>query len=241
MSDTPPPPFGADPNQPPPSPQTNQPPNQPPNQPYPPSPYQQNPYQQGGQQVPYGTPQYNLGYGPVAPDHPQANTVLVLGILGIVVCGILAPFAWVMGNRVLREIDASNGQLGGRSNANAGRICGIIGTILIGVGLLFAVGVVIVAIIGTATSGSGYSARAPGRYAARATAPPLHRGRPADPRGAVVLAARQPVHAEPGRGLGGAPRGVGDPGRGGRRARVRPRRLVRARGATGRGDRLRDR
>ena len=145
MSDTPPPPFGADPNQPP-----------PPTNPYPQSPYQQNPYQQGGPQVPYGSPPYSAGYGPVAPDHPQANTVLVLGILGLVVCGILAPFAWVMGNRVVREIDASSGQLGGRSNANAGRICGMIGTILIGIGLLFVVGVIVVAVIGTATSGSGY-------------------------------------------------------------------------------------
>ena len=36
-------------------------------------------------QVPYGAPQLP-GYGPIAPDHPQATTVLVLGILGLVVC-----------------------------------------------------------------------------------------------------------------------------------------------------------
>ena len=47
-------------------------------------------------------------------------------------CQLISPFAWVMGNRVLAEIDASNGQLGGRSQANAGRICGIVGTVLIG-------------------------------------------------------------------------------------------------------------
>jgi uncharacterized membrane protein YjgN (DUF898 family) len=70
------------------------------------------------------------------PDHPQATTALVLGILGLVLCGVIAPFAWQMGNRVLREIDGSQGQLGGRGNANAGRIMGIIGTALLVLGLV---------------------------------------------------------------------------------------------------------
>jgi hypothetical protein len=70
-----------------------------------------------------------------------------------VVCGLVAPFAWVMGSRVINEIDASNGQLGGRSTANAGRICGIVGTVLIGVGLLAGVAIVIVA-LATATTTS---------------------------------------------------------------------------------------
>ncbi len=74
----------------------------------------------------YGAPPYG-GFG--APDHPQATTVLILGILGLVLCQLISPFAWVMGNRVVAEIDASNGQLGGRSTANAGRICGIVGTV----------------------------------------------------------------------------------------------------------------
>ena len=99
----------------------------------PPGPPGQPPYQQ--YQGAYYTP----------PDHPQATTALVLGILGLVLCGVLAPFAWQMGNRVLREIDASQGQLGGRSSASAGRIMGIIGTallvfslvILLVVGLVF--------------------------------------------------------------------------------------------------------
>ena len=80
-------------------------------------------------QVPYGAPM-PPGYGPVPPDHPQATTVLILGIVSIVVCGVVAPIAWVMGNRVVREIDASGGALGGRSNANVGRILGIVVTVL---------------------------------------------------------------------------------------------------------------
>ena len=54
--------------------------------------------------------------------------MLVLGILSVVVCGLVAPFAWVMGNQVIREIDASGGAVGGRSNANVGRILGIVVT-----------------------------------------------------------------------------------------------------------------
>ena len=104
-----------------------------------------------GQPNPYGQPYPQQPYYR-APDHEQATTVLVLGILGIVLCQVLSPVAWVMGNRVVGEIDASGGQLGGRSTANAGRICGIVGTVLFGLGLLFAVVVIIVAVAGVSTS-----------------------------------------------------------------------------------------
>ena len=80
-------------------------------------------------------------YGPPVRDHPQATTILVLGILSLVVCGVLGPFAWVMGNRALREIDASQGALGGRSSVNAGRICGMIATILIVLAVVLVIGV----------------------------------------------------------------------------------------------------
>jgi uncharacterized membrane protein YjgN (DUF898 family) len=88
-------------------------------------------------QPPYGGPQYA---GP-PPNHAQATTVLVLGILSVVVCQIVGPFAWVMGNRVVREIDASHGALGGRTEANVGRILGLVATVLIVVGLVFVVGI----------------------------------------------------------------------------------------------------
>lgn len=94
-------------------------------------PRQPGPGWQPGQQPPYGAPQYPGSYGPVLPDHPQATTVLILGIVGAAVCGFVAPVAWVMGNRVVKEIDASNGTLGGRSTANVGRILGIVWTVLL--------------------------------------------------------------------------------------------------------------
>lgn len=70
-----------------------------------------------------------------APDHPKATTSLVLGILGMVVCGVVAPFAWVMGKRTLEEIDASNGRIGGRGAAQAGYVLGIVGTVILALGL----------------------------------------------------------------------------------------------------------
>ncbi|WP_216822959.1 DUF4190 domain-containing protein [Aeromicrobium sp. A1-2] len=77
-------------------------------------------------------------YG-VPPKHPQSTTALILGILGLVVCGVIAPFAWVTGSRAVREIDASQGGYGGRSEANAGKILGIIGTSILGLTLVIVV------------------------------------------------------------------------------------------------------
>ena len=85
----------------------------------------------------YGPPPPGYGYG--APDHPKATTSLVLGILGVVLCQVISPFAWVTGKRTLNEIDASQGQWGGRGQAQAGYILGIVGTVLLGLGAAFLV------------------------------------------------------------------------------------------------------
>ena len=110
-------------------------------QPYgPPAPYGQQQYgqQQYGGPAPYAQPQ---GFPPVAyaPDHPRATTSLVLGILGIVVCGVSAPFAWWVGRQTVAEIDASHGQLGGRGAAQTGYVLGVIGSALLGFALLLVV------------------------------------------------------------------------------------------------------
>jgi uncharacterized membrane protein YjgN (DUF898 family) len=108
---------------------------------------------EGQRYHPYG--QQQPGYqGPyaVAPSHHESTTVLVLGILSLVLCQILGPVAWVMGNRVVGQIDASQGQLGGRDTANIGRILGIIATALLAlavVGLVFFV-VILAGIAATA-------------------------------------------------------------------------------------------
>lgn len=80
---------------------------------------------------------------PLAPH--RATAVLVLGILSIVlgmVGLILGPMAWIMGRNDLREMDAGRMDESGRGNTNVGRICGMIGTGIHGVGLLFCIGYV---------------------------------------------------------------------------------------------------
>ncbi len=121
----------------------------------------------GAPQQPYGAPQpygaqpppgggypaYGYGYQPVQ-KHANATTAMVLGIVGLaggMACGVLilaSPFAWVLGAKAVREIDQSGGRLGGRNEANAGKIMGIIGTVL----LVLAV-VAITAFIGIGVSG----------------------------------------------------------------------------------------
>jgi hypothetical protein len=78
-----------------------------------------------------------------APDHPRATTAMVLGILGVVLCQVLAPFAWVIGKQAMSEIDAAHGRLGGRGAAQAGYILGIVGTVLLGLAVLYLVFVVV--------------------------------------------------------------------------------------------------
>ena len=69
---------------------------------------------------------------PRSPQNaPGAVAALVLGILGILVCPLLGPFAWVYGRKGERAVDASGGVLGGRGLATAGKILGIVGTLLI--------------------------------------------------------------------------------------------------------------
>lgn len=101
----------------------------------------------GAQQ--YGQPAYGQGYGQGygQQDHPKATTALILGILSVVLCQLLGPFAWRIGKRAVDEIDASGGRLTGRGSAQAGYILGIIATVLLVLGLVLAVFVVLGAIL----------------------------------------------------------------------------------------------
>ena len=86
-------------------------------------------------------------YPPPMPpqNHPRAVTILVLGICGLLICGCSGRSRWSMGNKALREIDASGGRLGGRDTVNVGRILGIITTALWVIGLVVTVGLVVLA------------------------------------------------------------------------------------------------
>ncbi len=56
---------------------------------------------------------------------------MVLGILSIVVCQILGPIAWIMGNKDLAQINAGLMDPAGLDQTKIGRILGIIGTVFL--------------------------------------------------------------------------------------------------------------
>jgi hypothetical protein len=84
----------------------------------------------------YGYPQYVA-----PPKHPRATTAMVLGIVSVaggLMCYLpllLAPYAWFTGTKAVRDIDESRGALGGRGEATSGKVLGIIGTVILGIGL----------------------------------------------------------------------------------------------------------
>lgn len=74
---------------------------------------------------------YGGGYPGYYPVPARGGTILVLGILSLVACNILGPIAWSMGNEELRRIDRGEVDPSTRGNVTAGRICGMIASILI--------------------------------------------------------------------------------------------------------------
>jgi hypothetical protein len=84
----------------------------------------------------------------------------IIGLAGLVFCGgltlVLSPAAWIVGAKAVREIDASPGQYTGRDRANAGKIMGIIGTVLLVLSVVVLIGfVVLVVAVGSSGTGSG--------------------------------------------------------------------------------------
>jgi hypothetical protein len=60
----------------------------------------------------------------------RGTLILVLGILGLVVCFPCGIAAWVMGRGDLRQMDVGQMDPEGRSLTQAGKIVGIIATVL---------------------------------------------------------------------------------------------------------------
>jgi hypothetical protein len=116
------------------------------------------------QQPQYGQqPSYDQPYPPYPvppPNHGGALASMIVGIVSLVLaCGygiglLGAPVAWYLGSKSLREIDASQGRLGGRGMAQAGKVMGIIGTVLLG--LLLVVVVVGISLLVANSESSGY-------------------------------------------------------------------------------------
>ena len=88
------------------------------------------------QETPQGTTQPTsspqMGIKPA-----RGGAVLTLGILGIVICFILGIIAWVMGAGDLREMKEGKRDRSGEQLTKAGMICGIVGTALGVLGILW--------------------------------------------------------------------------------------------------------
>ena len=63
----------------------------------------------------------------------NGTLILVLGILSLICLPILGPVAWILGNNAINAgVDESQ-----RGTINAGRICGIIGTVFMVIGVIY--------------------------------------------------------------------------------------------------------
>jgi uncharacterized Tic20 family protein len=79
----------------------------------------------------------------------QGMTIFILGLLSLVMCQLLGPVAWMMGNNYMRECVMEGIEPDGM--AVAGRVMGIIGTVLMGLSFLL-VGLYVCLIIGIVAS-----------------------------------------------------------------------------------------
>lgn len=74
----------------------------------------------------------------------RGTLILILGILSLVLCGIFTGIpAWVMGSSDLKEMDAGTMDPEGRGVTKAGKICGMVSVVLMGISLV--IGVIVVA------------------------------------------------------------------------------------------------
>lgn len=78
-------------------------------------------------------------YPPAAGDRTNAGMALALSILGLILCGVLAPIGMVMGRNELQRIDIGQGDPSARGMAQAAWVIGLIGTIILALGVLMIV------------------------------------------------------------------------------------------------------
>ncbi len=87
--------------------------------------------------TPPAQPQTPSPTQPMLVKPHRGPAVLVLGIVGIVVCFVCGIIAWIMGSGDLKEMDQGVRDPEGRGLTKAGMICGIVGTALAALGLVW--------------------------------------------------------------------------------------------------------
>ncbi len=102
---------------------------------------------QPGFPSPYGAPQQSS----------NGTLILVLGIMSIVCVPILGPVAWLLGNNALTAINAGTGNPAELGNVNAGRICGMVGSGLLVLGVLYWIFIIGFAGLGAMHHGPTYT------------------------------------------------------------------------------------
>ena len=78
---------------------------------------------------------------------------LVLGIIGILLCGLAAPFAWWQGKSAEDAIASNPGRYGGKGMATTGKILGMVGVGLLVLGII---AFILLVIIGVAADNTSY-------------------------------------------------------------------------------------
>ncbi len=81
----------------------------------------------------------------------RGTLILVLGILGLVICFPLGIAAWIMGQGDLKEMDSGVMDPTGRGMTSAGKIIGIVATVLTALGLLAGIALFAIGMLSAAT------------------------------------------------------------------------------------------
>jgi hypothetical protein len=84
----------------------------------------------------------------------RGTMILVFGILGLIVCFPFGIVAWVMGNTDLKAMDAGTMDPEGRGTTQAGKIIGIVTTILTVLSIIIGIFFFAVALILAAVASS---------------------------------------------------------------------------------------
>lgn len=77
----------------------------------------------------------------------RGTLILVLGILGLIICQPIGIAAWLMGNTDLRAMREGRMDPSGESLTTAGKVCGIIASVLLGFGLVLGCAYFLIAIV----------------------------------------------------------------------------------------------